>query len=86
MLNLDIELNFCDKKRVGYEMLKDAIIMMAEKGCKASLYKEVFPQIGKKYNKSGASVERDIRYLLKKANCELSSKKYIKLIAKKLLD
>lgn len=46
-------------------MLKDAIEMLAQKGSKAPLYKEVFPQIGEKYNMSAASVERDIRYLLK---------------------
>lgn len=45
--------------------IKDAIEMLAQKGSKAPLYKEVFPQIGEKYNMSAASVERDIRYLLK---------------------
>ena len=65
MLNLDDELTFCDKKRKGYDMLKDAIEMLAQKGSKAPLYKEVFPQIGEKYNMSATSVERDIRYLLK---------------------
>lgn len=86
MLDLDAELEFCDKKRKGYDMLKDAIQMLAEKGGRAPLYKEVFPQIGEKYNKSAASVERDIRYLLKKSNCPLSSKKYIKQVASKLLN
>lgn len=65
MLNLDDELTFCDKKRKGYDMLKDAIEMLAQKGGQAPLYKEVFPQIGEKYNMSAASVKRDIRYLLK---------------------
>lgn len=65
MLNLDDELTFCDKKRRGYDTHKDAIEMLAQKVGKAPLYKEVFPQIGEKYNMSAASVERDIRYLLK---------------------
>lgn len=37
MLNLDDELTFCDKKRKGYDMLKDAIEMLAQKGGKAPL-------------------------------------------------
>lgn len=49
MLNLDDELTFCDKKRKGYDRLKDAIEMLAQKGSKAPLYKEVFSQIGEKY-------------------------------------
>lgn len=65
--------------------IKDAIEMLAQKGGKAPLYKEVFPQIGEKYNMSAASVERDIRYLLKKAKCDMSSKKYIKSVANKIL-
>lgn len=85
MLNLDDELTFCDKKRKGYDMLKDAIEMLAQKGSKAPLYKEVFPQIGEKYNMSAALEERDIRYLLKKAKCDMSSKKYIKSVANKIL-
>lgn len=86
MLDLDTELAFCDKKRKGYDMLKDAILMLAQKGGKAPLYKEVFPQIGEKYNKTAASVERDIRYLLKKSKCGISSKKYIKQVANKILN
>lgn len=86
MLDLDDELKFCDNKRKGYYMLKDAIEMLAEKRGKATLYKEVFPQIGEKYNKTAASVERDIRYLLKKSNCPLSSKKYIKQVVDKMVN
>ena len=65
MLKLDDELTFCDKKRKDYDTLKDAIEMLAQNGSKAPLYKEVFPQIGEKYNMSAACVERDVRYLLK---------------------
>lgn len=86
MLDLDDELKFCDKKRKGYDMLKDAIKILAAKGGKAPLYKDVFPQIGEKYNKTAASVERDIRYLLKKSNCPLSSKKYIKQVVDKMIN
>ncbi len=59
--------------------------MLAQNGSKAPLYKEVFPQIGEKYNMSAALEKRDIRYLLKKAKCDMSSKKYIKSVVNKIL-
>lgn len=77
MNSIEEALNNLDKKRKGYNMLKDAIELVALKQGKISLYKEVFPKIAKKYDKTPQSVERDIRYLLKKGKSSLSSKKFI---------
>lgn len=77
MNSIEEALNCLDKKRKGYNMLKDAIELVALKQGKISLYKEVFPKIAKKYDKTPQSVERDIRYLLKKGKSSLSSKKFI---------
>ncbi len=81
---IDKELSFLDKKRKGYKMLKETIEIVFQRGGKTSLYIDVFPQVGQKYGKSGQCVERDIRYLLKKGGCELSSKKFIKSVIEKL--
>lgn len=77
MDKIEQAIKFLDSKRKGYNMLKDAIEMVALKQGKVSLYKEVFPKIAKKYSQTPQSVERDIRYLLKKGKCPLSSKKFI---------
>lgn len=82
---IDKELSFLDKKRKGYRLLKETIALVIERGGKASLYIDVFPVVGEKYGKSGQCVERDIRYLLKKSGCELSSKKFIKSVVEKVL-
>ncbi len=84
MSKIEEELKLLDKNRLGYKMLKDTIFIMFRCNCNAALYKDVFPQVGKKYNKSAESVERDIRYLLKKAGSLLSVKKFIKNVVDKM--
>lgn len=83
---IDEELAFLDKNRLGYAMLKEVIEKVVKMKGRASLYIDVFPQVGEKYGKSGLCVERDIRYLLKKGGCKLSSKKFIKSVVEKVLN
>ena len=78
------ELKFLNAKRKGYVFLKEAIEMSLSHQGKLALYKDVFPKIAEKYGKTSASVERDIRYLLKTSGCSLSSKKFIKNVAQNL--
>ena len=81
---LERELAFLDKNKEGYKMLEDVIRIAASADGKVVLSTNIFPQIAKKYNKTSAGVERDIRYLLKKGECKLSSKKFIKSVVQKL--
>ncbi len=78
------ELKSLNARRKGYIFLKEAIEMSLNHQGKLALYKDVFPKIAEKYSKSPASVERDIRYLLKTSGCSLSSKKFIKNVLQKL--
>ena len=83
---IDKETEFLDKKRIGYNLLRDAIKLVFEKNGKATLYKDIYVILAQKYNKTVDSVERDIRYILKKSGCNQSSKKFIKSVADKLLN
>ncbi len=84
MAILESELAFLDKSKEGYKLLEEAILLTASTNGKVVLSTNIFPQIAKKYNKTSAGVERDIRYLLKKGQCKLSSKKFIKIVAAKI--
>ncbi len=83
MNEIERELAFLDKNCLGYKFLKKTIEVAMEKD-KLNLCCDVFPFVAKKFGTNKLCVERNIRYLLKKANCPLSSKRFVLSVVEKL--
>ena len=78
------EIKKLDNNRKGFAFLVEIIrLLLCDQGMRF-FDKQVYPIVAKKFNVSVCVIERDVRYLLKKAGIKLPVKKFVKKILEEI--